>query len=64
MGNSGKYNLNLVDVLGKTVYTTTLNHTEGTLDNVTLNSKLAAGSYTLKATAENGTIETTQVIIK
>ena len=64
LGNSGKYNLNLVDVLGKTVYTTTLNHTEGTLNNVTLNSKLAAGSYTLKATAENGTIETTQVIIK
>jgi len=65
LGAVGKYTVSLVDALGKTVYTTTVNHsTIATLESVALTSKLAAGSYILKATDETGKVSTTQVIIK
>ena len=65
IANTGKYTVSLIDALGKTVYTTTVNHTTAaTSESIALTSKLAAGSYTLKAVDENGNASTTQVIIK
>ena len=65
IANAGKYTVSLVDALGKTVYTTTVNHTTAaTLESIALTSKLAAGSYMLKAVDENGNASATQVIIK
>ncbi len=62
---TGKYSVTLIDKLGKTVYSTTVNHTTAAaLENIALSNKLAAGSYTLKATDENGLVSTKQLIIK
>ena len=61
----GKYTISLIDKLGKTAYSTTINHSStSTLETVSLVNKLATGSYTLKATNENGKVVTTQIIIK
>ena len=61
----GRYNLSVIDKLGKTVFTTTINHrSASTLENVSIKSKLAAGGYTLSAVDENGKVSTTQVIIQ
>jgi len=63
--DAGKYTVSLIDKLGKTVYTTTVNHsTSAAPENIALTGKLATGSYTIKATDENGKVSTTQVIIK
>ena len=62
---TGKYTVSLVDKLGQTVYTTTINHTSvATMESIALSSKLATGSYTVKAIHESGNVSTTQVIIK
>jgi len=61
----GKYTISIVDKLGKTIYSTTLNHTAATaLENVTLDKQWATGCYTVKATDENGKVSTTQIIIE
>ena len=65
LATTGKYTVSLVDKLGQTVYTTTVNHTAAaTMESIALNKKLAAGSYTVKAIDESGKVSTTQIIIK
>jgi hypothetical protein len=65
IGAIGKYNVSLVNKLGQSVYSTTINHTAASnLETVTLNSKLATGSYILKATEVNGSVKTSEIIIK
>ena len=62
---TGKYTVSLVDKLGQTVYTTTVNHTAAaTMESIALNKQLPAGSYTVKAIDEGGKVSTTQIIIK
>ena len=65
LGNTGKYTVSLVDALGKTVFTTNINHVTGySFENIALGNKLIVGNYTIKATDENGKISSTQIIIK
>ena len=62
---AGKYTVSLVDALGKTVYTTIVNHfTATTVESIALNTKLATGNYTVKAVDDKGNVLTTQVVIK
>ncbi len=65
LGTTGKYTVSLVDVLGKTVYNTTINHNAAaSLESVSLNRKLSIGSYILRATDDSGNVTSTEVIIK
>ena len=63
---TGKYTVKLMDKLGKTVYSTTINHSvSSALETVTLRNQLAAGSYTLTARGEDGkALRSTEIIIK
>ena len=62
---AGKYTVSLVDALGKTVYTTIVNHfTATTVESIALNTKLATGNYTVKAVDDKGNVLITQVVIK
>ena len=61
----GKFTLNIINSVGKTIYSTTVNHTAASaLERIQLVNKLAAGIYTLRATDANSKLLTTQVIIK
>lgn len=63
--NIGKYTISLIDKLGHTVYSNTINHSNTTnLESISLNKKVATGSYILKATDANGNTYNTTVIIK
>ena len=64
LGNSGKYNVNVVNLLGQNVYSTVVNHTSGTLSSVALSKQLAAGNYRLIAVDEDGTSSSTALTIK
>ena len=62
---TGKYTIRLVNTLGQSVYSTTVNH--GILnatETITFNKKLSIGSYLVTVTAADGTVLKTQVIIK
>ena len=66
IANIGKYTISVVDKLGQTVYSTTINHSvSSALETVTLRNQLAAGSYTLTARDEDGkALRSTEIIIK
>ncbi len=66
IANIGKYTISVVDKLGQTVYSTTINHSvSSALETVTLRNQLAAGSYTLTARGEDGkALRSTEIIIK
>ena len=64
LGNSGKYNVSVVNMLGQKVFSTVINHTSGTLSSVAMTKQLAAGNYRLIAVDEDGTTNTTALTIK
>ena len=65
LANTGKYFVNLIDKLGRTVYATTINHIAvASSENIVLNNKLLSGSYTVKVTDENGKVSNTEIIVK
>ncbi len=65
LSNTGNYTISLIDKLGKTVYSTTINHgTASTLESIVLGKKLAAGSYTVTATDATGKVASTEAIIQ
>ena len=64
LGNSGKYNVSVVNMLGQKVFSTVINHNSGTLSTVAMAKQLAAGNYRLVAVDEDGTINTTALTIK
>jgi len=67
LGNAaiGKYTVSLVDKLGLTVYSTTLNHTVATaLENITIGKPLAAGGYTVIARDGEGKVSSMEIIIR
>ena len=62
---TGKYTVDVVNLLGQKVYSTVVNHTSvGSLENVILTKKLATGNYQLRAVGEDGKINSTELIIK
>gem|GEM_PF-1759494 len=61
----GKYTIRIVNVMGQTIYSTTISHNVlNALESVFLNKKLAGGSYIVTATAIDGTVSKTQVMVK
>lgn len=61
----GIYTISLVDKLGRSVYTNTINHNAAaTIENIYLGKNLSGGSYILTATDNLGNTNTTTLIIK
>ncbi len=61
----GYYMVSVIDKLGKTVYTTRVNHTLlSSLESISIGKQLAAGIYTVKASDAYGKTLTSEIIIK
>ena len=61
----GYYTVSVIDKLGKTVYTTRVNHTLlSSLESISIGKQLAAGIYTVKASDAYGKTLTSEIIIK
>ena len=62
---TGKYIIRLVNTLGQTVYSITLNHNiSNATETIAFNKQLSNGSYIVTATAVDGTVLKTQVLVK